>query len=449
MLLPGLLALGAGSCGSWKRVGEPEPTTTPVERLPQLFDPSLTYRAMGLLTDPGPLGFIANVRVLAGPRPDTMLVIVALSLRNHGFAFRRQGDQFVAEYHADITIRTGAGAVAAQVAKDERVQVASFRETQRSDESVIFQQFLPVLPGEYGLQINVRDRNSANTGHVETPLTVNPMRASSMSLPIAVYRARPRRTLDSAPDLVMNPRQMVQYGTDSMFFYVESYNLPVGTRLIVAAVDGAGQRAWTDTLRTDSASAMGGRLIAIPPQPLTIGRYDLHLEQGDNVMASTPFLVAFSEVYAVANLEDIVSLLRYFAPIDSLRALLRAPGPERGAAWQRFWKSTDPNPATAENEAIDDYLRRVQAANERFRDEGMPGWLTERGEVFITLGDPSEVLDRRPDLTGTRGGRFIVWTYVDYRLTLNFIDDTGFGHYRLDPRSRSEFRRVATRVRGW
>jgi GWxTD domain-containing protein len=165
-------------------------------------------------------------------------------------------------------------------------------------------------------------------------------------------------------------------------------------------------------------------------------------------MASTPFLVAFSDVYAAANLEDIVSLLRFFAPIDTLRALLRASPAERGAAWQRFWKSTDPNPATPENEAMDEYLRRVQIANDRFRDEGMPGWLTERGEVFIILGEPSEILDRRPGDTSGRG-RFITWTYIDYRLTLSFVDDTGFGHYRLDPRSRAEFQRVANRVRGW
>jgi GWxTD domain-containing protein len=376
-----------------------------------------------------------------------MLVLVGLSLRNHGFAFRRDADQFVAEYHAEVTLRGAGGVIAAQSSRDERVLVASFRETQRADESVIFQDFLKVVPGQYAVAISVRDRNSANNGRVETTLTVPSLHAQALSLPIAVYRAVPRTNLDSTPNLVMNPRQVVQYGPDSLLFYVETYNLPAPTRLALSAVDGAGQAAWTDTLRVDTVAPVRGRLIILPPGPLSIGRYDLHLEQGGTVMASLPFLVAFSDVYAAANLEDIVSLLRFFAPPDTLRALLRAPPAERGAAWQRFWKSTDPNPATAENEAIDEYLRRVQVANERYADEGMPGWLTERGEVFITLGEPSEVLDRRSDNAGR--GRFIVWTYLEYRLTLTFVDDTGFGHFRLDPRSRAEFQRVANRVRGW
>jgi GWxTD domain-containing protein len=337
--------------------------------------------------------------------------------------------------------------VAAQSSREEQVRVASFRETQRADESIIFQQFLTVVPGQYTVVIAVRDRNSANTGRVEAPLTVPPLRAQSLSLPIAVYRASPRRTLDSAPDLVVNPRQVVQYGSDSLLFYLETYNVPVGTQLVLSAVDGAGQVSWADTVRVAAAAPVIGRTIAVPPGPLSIGRFELHLDQGGTLMASSPFLVAFSDVYAAANLEDIVSLLRFFAPMDTLRALLRAAQSDRGAAWQRFWKSTDPNPATAENEAIDDYLKRVQVANDRFRDEGMPGWLTERGEVFIILGEPSEILDRRPDTSGR--GRFITWTFIDYRLTLNFVDDTGFGHFRLDPRSRAEFQRVANRVRGW
>jgi GWxTD domain-containing protein len=446
-MLPALMMMGAASCGSWKRVGTPETAPVPSDRLPQLFDPTFAYRQMGLLTDNGPLGFIANVRIIAGPRPDSMLVVVSLSLHNHGFTFRREADQFVAEYHADVTLRAAGGVVAAQVSREERVQVASFRETQRADESIIFQQFLTTTPGDYVVAISVRDRNSANTGRVESPLTVPSLRPQALSLPIMVYRATPRRTLDSAPALVMNPRQVVQYGSDSLLFYLETYNLPVGTQLVISTVDGAGQTSWADTIRVESLAPVIGRTITVPPGPLSIGRYELRLVQGGTVMAATPFLVAFSDVYAAANLEDIVSLLRFFAPADTLRALLHAAPSERGAAWQRFWKSTDPNPATAENEAIDEYLRRVQIANERFRDEGMAGWLTERGEVFISLGEPSEVLDRRPD-TSSRG-RFIVWTYLDYRLTLNFIDDTGFGHYRLDPRSRAEFQRVANRVRGW
>ena len=441
-LIP-LLLLAPLACGSWKRVGEVEPETPP-DRLPELFDPTRLYREMGLLSEQGPLGIIGTARILAGPTPDSLLVVIGLSMRNRGLTFRRDADEFLAEYHVETTFRSGA-AVAARAERDERVRVATFRETQRSDESLIFQQIVPMPPGDYAMSVVVRDRNGANSARLETPITVPSLQSSAMSLPIAIYQATPRASLTEQPAIVLNPRTSVAYGADTLRFYVETYNIGPTARLVLAAVDGAGRVAWQDSIQGGASRPVRGYVVNIPPQALSIGRYELRVTQGANVMAATPFLVTFSDQYAVGNLNDIVSLLRYFAPADTLRALLNAPPEQRSAAWQHFWRSTDPNPATPENEAIDDYLRRVQVANERFRDEGVAGWLTERGEVFIALGEPNEVLDRRGDTQGR--GRFVQWQYYELRLVLTFIDDTGFGRFRLDPRSRSDFLRATNRLR--
>jgi len=129
--------------------------------------------------------------------------------------------------------------------------------------------------------------------------------------------------------------------------------------------------------------------------------------------------------------------------VDSLR---RSAPERRPDLWREFWKATDPVPLTPENEALDDYFRRVQQANIRFADEGGPGWLTERGEVFITLGEPDEMLDLSNNME--RGGtRVLRWTYTEERLVLYFQDQTGFSRFRLTPSARSEYQRVLMRVR--
>ncbi len=419
----------------------PQPSS---ERLPQVFDPARVYREMGLLTDAGPLGFVAAARVVAGPVPDSLFLGIGVSLRNRGFVFRRDGDAYVAEYRVEVSVRTATG-VAALAARDERVRVASFRETQRSDESIIYQDFLTVVPGEYVLAVAVRDRNGASAGRAEMPITVPAVRRAAVSLPMTVYEATGRTELGRPPQLVLNARQSVEYGGDSVRFYVETYGMSAGSRFVLSAVEATGRETWSDTVAADSG-AVRGLVRAIPPGVLSIGRYELQIRQHGTVMGATPFVVTFSDLYAVANLDDIVSLLRYFPAIDSLRAVARAEPADRAARWQAFWRSTDPNPATPEHEAIDEYLARVRAANDQFNDEGVPGWLTERGEVFISLGPPSEIFDRRSEQQIGRG-RYIVWNYFDYRLTLSFIDDTGFGRFRLDPRSRAEFLRIRNQVR--
>ena len=72
----------------------------------------------------------------------------------------------------------------------------------------------------------------------------------------------------------------------------------------------------------------------------------------------------------------------------------------------------------------------------------MPGWRTDRGEVLIRLGDADEVFDASPQSQG----RLIRWTYTQYQLVIYFVDESGFGRYRLTPASRSEFERVYARV---
>ena len=72
----------------------------------------------------------------------------------------------------------------------------------------------------------------------------------------------------------------------------------------------------------------------------------------------------------------------------------------------------------------------------------MPGWRTERGEVFIRLGEPDEIYDA----AAMAQGRVIRWSYIGLRLVLFFRDDSGFGRFRLTPDSRAEFERVAARL---
>ncbi len=389
---------------------------------------------------------IGTVRMLAGPAPDTMLALVALSLRNRGLTFRREGDAFLGEYRVEIILRQG-GTIATQVSRDEEVRVATFRETQRVDESIIFQQFLPLAPGAYTLALTVRDRNGPNVVRVEAPVSATSFGAGAVAvaLPVAIYSGRSRGTLTEVPPIIANPRGAAEYGGDSLRFYVETYALAPGRLLLATATDHAGRVAWTDTLRVDSAGPVRGLVATIPPQALSIGRYDLQIRLGEALAASVPFLVTFSDQYAVTNLEEIVSLLRYFPDADSLRTILNASEEERAAAWLRFWRRTDPNPATPENEAFDAYLQRVQGANQRFREEGVAGWLTERGMVYISLGEPDEFFDNNRGEVGR--GRYIVWNYYEYRLTLRFVDDNGFGRFRLDPRSTSEYTRVLNRIR--
>ncbi len=65
---------------------------------------------------------------------------------------------------------------------------------------------------------------------------------------------------------------------------------------------------------------------------------------------------------------------------------------EREMFIEAFWKHRDPTVGTPENEYKNEHYRRIQYANDHFgRNSPGPGWKTDRGRTYITLGEPKDV----------------------------------------------------------
>ena len=65
---------------------------------------------------------------------------------------------------------------------------------------------------------------------------------------------------------------------------------------------------------------------------------------------------------------------------------------ERNRLIEAFWRKRDPNPATPENEFREEHYRRLEYANKFLgRESFLPGWKTDRGEMYILLGEPVEI----------------------------------------------------------
>lgn len=436
-------ALGVSGCGQWQRVGTPE-RPQPGTTVPRLFDAATTYRSMGFLVGRGSLPFIADVRYLAGPRDDTALAVVAVSLNNQVLDFQRDGGEFVASYRVEITFTPDTGKQVG-AAREERVRVRTFQETLRADESVIFQHIVRVPAGRYSLVLQVRDSRGPHLGRAERVDTIPRFAAPGLSRPVAYYEGTGRDSLGDLPRLLANPKATLPYGGDTLRFYVEAYGVPAGTRLAAKVVDQSGGVLWHDTVRLKGGTVATAR-FGFPPTLLSVGQAGFEVAAiGLPLTSRAPMLVSFSGQWVITNLDDMVFMLRFFERQDEVDKLRKAPPAARDSMWRAFWRVTDPAPITPQNEALDEYFRRVQLANERFRDEGSPGWLTDRGEVFISLGDADDVLDMSSGME-RNGVRTIRWTYNDHRLTLFFLDQ-GFGRFQLTPTSRSEFQRVLARVR--
>ena len=158
--------------------------------------------------------------------------------------------------------------------------------------------------------------------------------------------------------------------------------------------------------------------------------------------ATAPLLVTFSDMWAVNRFDQTVDLLRYFARQDLVAKLKAAPRDQRAAAWREFYSASDATPVTPQNEALDKYFHRLDIANLRYAEPKSPGWKTDRGEVYITLGEP----DQSFEVPGKRAAG-LRWEYTSFHATLSFQDNEGLGQYRLTADSRAVYERALAEAR--
>jgi GWxTD domain-containing protein len=438
LLLPVILATAVG-CGNWKRVGsdsQPHPTET----LTALLNAQQFYTRLGRLAAGDPMPFVGSVAFAAGPG-DSVVAVVGLSLESRAFAFQREGNTFVARYRVSLSFNRE-GAPPVDLAREELVRVATFQETQRADESVLFQQIVKLVPGTYKITATVRDAGSTAESSANGTYTAPDFGTASYSAPILVYQATGRGSLTDPVNLVLNPRGAVGYGSDTLLAYVEGYGYPGPTTVGFEVFDEQEHRIYRDSLRFRGGRAVESQVIRLAPDSVSLGELKLVMGSGAKEKSASA-LVSFTQAWVVTNFDEMLDLLRYFGHDEQIAAMRRAPASERARLWREFFTASDPNPATPENEALNQYFGRITVANQRFKDEGIPGWRTDRGEVFIALGAPDEAVENTPGA----GSRVIRWSYLQYRLEIYFQDETGFGRLRLTPGSRAEYERILSRVR--
>jgi GWxTD domain-containing protein len=118
---------------------------------------------------------------------------------------------------------------------------------------------------------------------------------------------------------------------------------------------------------------------------------------------------------------------------------------ERDQFIESFWQRRNPNPDSEDNEFKDEHYRRIAYANEHFA-AGKPGWLTDRGHIYIAWGPPDEKEEHpsggaydRPLSEGggtTQTYPYENWTYrylegIGSNVNIEFVDSCMCGDFHM------------------
>ena len=126
--------------------------------------------------------------------------------------------------------------------------------------------------------------------------------------------------------------------------------------------------------------------------------------------------------------KDWFNKVRYIITKEESHIFLDLPDAEKEQFKEEFWARRDPDPNTEENEFKLEYYKRIDEADDLFISEGKPGWMTDRGRIWILFGPP---LDRITHPMGYSSASRCqeVWYYGNFPVV--FVDNTCTGTYRL------------------
>jgi GWxTD domain-containing protein len=136
-------------------------------------------------------------------------------------------------------------------------------------------------------------------------------------------------------------------------------------------------------------------------------------QQSQKTPPELPSQSASKDVYYKWLNEDVASIItdeekRVFNQLKS--------DEEREQFIEQFWLRRDSSPDTDKNEFREEHYERIAYANQNFPLDGVPGWRTDRGIIYITYGKPDEIQI-------SESGE--IWLYKFRRRTGLFASGTG------------------------
>lgn len=245
-----------------------------------------------------------------------------------------------------------------------------------------------------------------------------------------------RAAAPAEAELVPNPAATYRRGSGDPHVRCEVQD-PLGGDSVATyevafrVVDESEHVVLLDSLRLESNRARFELRLDLRVQALYLGGYKLELvvRRGTRrAETSAVFDLGFAALTWGGNLRETLDMLALVLPPGDVDSLRQAPPQAREARWRALWARSDPDPATSENEFMEEVFERVRFANARFAGRE-PGWRSDRGRIYVRFGRPSQV-DRLGDRASA--GAVERWTYARGNRVFVFVDADGRGDYVLE-----------------
>ncbi|MBO8131140.1 MAG: GWxTD domain-containing protein [Candidatus Marinimicrobia bacterium] len=362
---------------------------------------------------------------------DSVDIEIIIKVPFDAVVFVKDGDYFVGKYEINILLLDEQEAQVASKIWTQEIRTKNYDETNSTEHYDVSKIVFREGPSNYFLTIGIMDLETKKSSFRKKKLNLKDFYSRTLTISKIFIVDQVITHEDGTIELIPSINNSVKNEND--YFYIG---------FVLLSDSGYANFNYTISDMDNNIILQGeynkylkkGRtqeLVKIKRQKLGYNRYKFHLRININNETVEQNLVFNVRWYGMSNyinnLDEAIQQLRYIASAKTIRDMLKSSEEEKKEKFKKFWADLDPSPGTEKNELMEEYYRRVAYANEHFSNF-LPGWKTDRGMIFILFGPPSEV-ERHPFEMNTRP--YEIWYYYEINRTFVFVDETGFGDYRL------------------
>ena len=357
-------------------------------------------------------------------------VMCFVKIPNYSLQFVKEGRSFIAEYDANLSVVGEDDIEVATGSFSDKIVVKKFSETTSRVKSTILSSSFVVPLEDYVVSVSIKDIDTKLTSKKAKKVNLN-----DFSDTFQVYEPIFLKETDGewgfsdnefpidANQIIIKENQLkfYQYATISPGDYTMVINVFSGKKL-----------QWTDTINSSSDNKVVSHLINLETKD--INKVDLKIEvtvnQGElSASKSSKFKSRDSFMFGgIGNIDLALSQMNYILTTEERKELKNLKQSEKENFFKKSWARRDPKPETKINELMDEYYARVQFAEENFSRGSSGGWRSDMGMIFILFGKPDDI-QRYSSMQSNY--TYETWYYFSIGEEFAFVDDYGFGDYRL------------------
>jgi GWxTD domain-containing protein len=358
-------------------------------------------------------------------------VYIQVPYKNIRFVKSPQG--FTAKYSITASVYdSNATKLIVEKTWNETINVIDYNATTSKENYNLSKRYFDLAAGVYKIKTLLTDKDSKQEATGENVFVVKDY-SNSISISDLLLISRS----DSKNNIIPNVSRNYPSSKNKLQVYYEIYlkdSVAEDVKINYSVLNSENKSIHTESENKNLKSGTNQILFALQEFQLDLGVYSLKVSVVDS--AGKEITNSIKSFYShwrglplvIKDIDKAIAQTVYIASPEELSYMEDGENiQDKTKRFLEYWKKKDPSPNNDENEIFNEYFRRIIFSNDNFSNY-TEGWRSDRGMVYTILGPPNNV-DRHPFEYDSKP--YEVWEYYDLNRNFVFVDQTGFGDYRL------------------